>query len=136
MKRYAWLLLGALVVGVVGILAARTVRWSAPVAETPAPIQTTALAFVLGETGLEPAAVAVSKDHRVTLELRNDRRMPVTLVLQGYDDRFLAGPIAPGETWRGEFIADRPGEAFAWLADGAPVGKLAVTGSHLAEGHR
>jgi hypothetical protein len=136
MRRYAWLLLAALVLGGAGVLAARTVRWRAPEPgpEPPAPV--TALAFVLGEAGLEPAEAAVAKDHRVTLELRNERKLAVTIVLQGYDDRFLAGPIAPGATWRGEFVADRPGEAFAWLADGAPVGRLAVTGSHLTEGHR
>jgi hypothetical protein len=136
MRRYAWLLLAALVLGGGGVIAARTVRWRAPEPEREAPAPVVALTFALGEAGLEPVDAAVPKGHRVTLELHNGRSLPATIVLQGYDDRFLAGPIVPGGTWRGEFLADRPGEAFAWLADGVPVGRLAVTGSHLEEGHR
>lgn len=136
MRRYGWLLLAAVLVGVGGMLAVRMVRWSAPAPEGAAQVETTALVLVLGEAGLEPPAVVVPRGHRVTLEVRNDRSAPVTMDLQGYADRFRAGPIAPGGTWRGGFVADRPGEAFAWLVDGEVVGRLAVTGPHLVEGHR
>ena len=33
-------------------------------------------------------------------------------------------------------LADRPGDDFAWIVDGAAVGRLVVQGSHLVEGHR
>ena len=51
-------------------------------------------------------------------------------------NRPAAAPLAPGAGWTGEFLADRPGEDFAWLLDGEPAGRLTVTGSHLVEGHR
>jgi hypothetical protein len=60
----------------------------------------------------------------------------VGLALAGYEDRLAIPALSPGATWSGEFIADRPGEDFAWLLDGVPAGRLAVTGSHLVEGHR
>jgi hypothetical protein len=136
MKRYAWLVVAGLLASVGGLALVRVGRGPAPASEAAPRVETTALTLVLGESGLEPRFATVPKDHRVALEVRNDRVVAVTLALQGYEDRFLAGPIAPGQAWRGEFVADRPGEAFAWLADGEAVGRLLVTGSHLVEGHR
>lgn len=136
MKRYAWLLAVGVVLSLGALVVGRTVRFSAPAPEAATELETTALDLVLGADGLEPRTAAVPKDHRVMLSVRNDRPSPVTLTLQGYDDRLAAGPIAPGQTWRGEFIADRPGEAFAWVVDGVASGRLSVTGSHLVEGHR
>ena len=136
MKRYAWLLAIGVVLSLGALVVARTVRLPAPAREAAPEIETVELALALGDAGLAPMASAVPKDHRVALTVRNDRTIPVTLALQGYEDRFTAGPIAPGRTWRGEFLADRPGEAFAWLADGMAIGRLSVTGSHLVEGHR
>jgi len=60
----------------------------------------------------------------------------VGLSLHGYQDRLMIGWIDSDSTWRGEFIADRPGDGFAWMLEGEPVGKLAVAGSHLVDGHR
>jgi hypothetical protein len=54
----------------------------------------------------------------------------------GYEDRLGAVRVAPDSLWRGEFVADRPGQDFAWVLDGAPAGRLEVAGSHLVEGHR
>lgn len=136
MKRYAWLLVAGIVLSLGALVVGRTVRMPAPAPEAAPEIETAALDLVLGPDGLEPRAAAVPKDHRVQLAIRNDRAAAVTLALQGYEDRFTAGPIAPGATWRGEFVADRPGEEFAWVADGAALGRLSVTGSHLVEGHR
>jgi hypothetical protein len=58
------------------------------------------------------------------------------LTLAGYEDRLDIPALAPGAGWTGQFLADRPGEDFAWLLDGQPAGRLTVTGSHLVEGHR
>ena len=44
--------------------------------------------------------------------------------------------VAPGEIAHATFRADRPGGDFAWLVDGAPSGRFAVSGSHLEEGRR
>ena len=136
MRRYLLLLLAGLGAGLVGLVAMRFLpeRRSEPPAV--APVQVTELALVLLAERLEPESVVVPKDQRVRLEVRNDRAAATTLVLQGYEDRFRVGPVAPGGTWLGEFVADRPGEAFAWLVDGQPVGRLTVSGSHLVEGHR
>jgi hypothetical protein len=66
----------------------------------------------------------------------NGAAVPQRLRLSGYEDRVDSGDLAPGATWRGAFLADRPGEDFAWLVGGGPSGQLAVRGSHLVEGHR
>ena len=136
MKRYAWLLAIGVLASAGTLLVARTARREAPAPEAVAEVETVTLALALGEAGLEPPTATVPKDRRVALAVSNHRSQAVTLVLQGYEDRFRAGPIAPDETWRGEFVADRPGEAFAWVVDGTPLGRLSVTGSHLVEGHR
>ena len=136
MRRYVWLLALGLLASACGLLGARFLRLPAPVAEGVAPPDSTELLLVLERAGLAASATAVPLGHRVTLRVRNERAKPVTLVLQGYEDRFRAGPIEPDATWRGEFVADRPGEAFAWLVGGEVVGRLEVTGSHLVEGHR
>jgi hypothetical protein len=54
----------------------------------------------------------------------------------GYQDRFGAAHVAPDSVWRCEFVADLPGEDFAWMVDGTPAGRFEVKGSHLVEGHR
>ena len=136
MKRYAWLLIVGVLASAAGLLAVRQLRGAAPAAEaTPTP-ETSTLALVVGADRLEPELASVPKGHMVSLEVRNDRETPVTLLLQGYEDRLTVGPIAPGETWRGTFLADRPGEAFPWRVGDMAVGRLAVLGSHLVEGHR
>ncbi len=136
MKRYLWLLVVAVLASAAGLLAMRQLRQATPVAQATAEVPTAAMALVLGSQRLDPEFASVPKGHQVALEVRNDRAAAVTLVLQGYEDRFSAGPIAPGQTWRGMFVADRPGEAFPWLVDGVAVGRLTVSGSHLVEGHR
>jgi len=72
----------------------------------------------------------------VQLSLVNTGARAIAPTLAGYEDRFAPGTIAPGATWSGTFVSDRPGEAFAWLIDGEPCGRLSVSGSHLVEGHR
>ncbi len=136
MRRYVLLLLVGVLASAGGLLWMRQLRDVTTVAQSPAVAETTSLALVVSGLGLEPALASVPKDRLVVLEVRNQRPVPVTLALQGYEDRFVAGPIAPGASWRGAFVADRPGEAFPWNVGGVEVGRLTVTGSHLVEGHR
>lgn len=83
-----------------------------------------------------PAAVSVEKGRRVHVAVTNHGETPARLELPGYDDKIPAATVGAGETWTAEFIADRPGEDFAWVVNGAPASRFLVTGSHLIEGHR
>ena len=136
MKRYLALFGLALALGVVLMLAARSLHAPPPVVTRAPEIPSVDLELVLTKDGISPASSAVPKDHRVRLTIVNRRRDRVGLSLHGYQDRLMIGWIDPDSTWRGEFLADRPGEGFAWMLEGEPVGKLAVQGSHLVEGHR
>ena len=136
MKRYLGLLAAAFGVGLVLMLVARTLRVPAPVEVRAPEVPHVELALTLTKDGITPANATVPKDHRVRLTIVNRRRDRVGLSLHGYQDRLMIGWIDPDSTWRGEFLADRPGEGFAWMLEGEPVGKLAVEGSHLVDGHR
>ena len=136
MKRLLALMAIVLVAGaLVGLLA--RVWHPAPPAPAPqvaAPVAE--LLLTITRTRVAPELATIGKGHRVQLRVTNHDPHAVTLSLSGYDDRFHTGPIAPDSTWSGEFLADRPGEGFTWLVDGAPLGRLDITGSHLEEGHR
>jgi hypothetical protein len=95
-----------------------------------------ALALDACDTTVVPESAQVPKDHRVRLTVRNRGTTPARLVLSGYEDRLSIPQLPPGAAWSGEFLADRPGEDFAWMLAGQPAGRLTVTGSHLVEGHR
>lgn len=136
MKRYLMLFGSALVLGIALMLVARTVHMPAPSAPRVAEIPSVDLALTLTRQGLSPETSTVPKDHRVRLTIVNRRRDRVGLALHGYQDKLMIGWIDPDSTWRGEFLADRPGEGFAWELEGEPVGKLSVLGSHLVDGHR
>jgi hypothetical protein len=103
-------------------------------AAPPAPVVVLELAVEGGRVA--PAVTSVPKDARVRLRVSVRGARGVRLALAGYQDRLAIPELVPGSTWTGEFFADRPGEDFAWLIDGVPAGRLAVTGSHLIEGHR
>ena len=136
MKRYAMLFGSALVLGIVLMLVARNVHTQPPAAPKVVEIPTVDLMLTLTKAGITPENSSVPKDHRVRLTVVNHRRERVGVSLHGYQDRLMIGWIEPDSTWRGEFLADRPGEDFAWMLEGEPAGKLSVTGSHLVDGHR
>ena len=136
MKRYLMLFGSALVFGIALMLVARTVHMPAPPAPKVAEIPSVDLTLTLTKQGISPENSTVPKDHRVRLTIVNHRRDRVGLSLHGYQDRLMIGWIDPDSTWRGEFLADRPGDGFAWMLEGEPVGQLIVAGSHLVEGHR
>ena len=133
-----WLLVGTLALaGAVAVSALLRVP-TAPVdiGVGIAPAETVKVALDVREDAVHATRVAVDANQAVRLEATNHGLVPVRLRLSGYEDRVDIGPLAPGATWRGAFLADRPGEDFAWLVDGRPAGRLQVRGSHLEEGHR
>lgn len=136
MRRYVVLAIVTLALGTVLALAGRRPRQAAT--STPQPVARPAVALALSivDAGIEPAWSDVESGTRVRLTIENRRDRPVSVSLAGYEDRLGIGALAPGGRWSGQFVADRPGEAFAWVVDGVPAGRLAVTGSHLVEGHR
>ena len=138
MKRpYLWLL--GIVVGLALVLTAvgrapRQLPGAVPAASAPAPVVTVTLE-IRGDS-ISPAVVRVAKGDRVALVVLNAGPSGARLSLPGYEDRLEAIPLAPGAAWRGGFLADRPGDDFAWILNGRPAARLVVEGSHLVEGHR
>ena len=133
--RYLSLAIGVVLVAMALSMLGRPHRAEAPAATAaPAPVVVLTLAIEGGR--LAPAMTSVAKGSRVRLRVGVHGTREAKLTLAGYQDRLAIPPLAPGTTWTGEFIADRPGDDFAWLIDGVPAGRLAVTGSHLIEGHR
>ena len=136
MNRYVALLIGMVIAGA---LVTALVRAPRPAAETPldrVAVPTVALKLALENGVIAPVASAVPKDHRVVLHIVNRGARAARVTLTGYEDRVAAEAIVPGGSWSVEFLADRPGDDFAWLVDGEPAGRLSVQGSHLVEGHR
>jgi hypothetical protein len=101
-----------------------------------APAESVRVALDVREDAVFATLAGVDAQRAVKLEATNHGLVPVRLQLSGYEDRVDSGPLAPGATWRGAFLADRPGEDFAWLVDGRPAGRFEIRGSHLVEGHR
>ncbi|OGF14375.1 MAG: hypothetical protein A2W00_12800 [Candidatus Eisenbacteria bacterium RBG_16_71_46] len=136
MRRSYLALFAVIVLIAVGVtLAGRAPRDVPPPAKAQAAVPVVRLAIEVRAGAVLPPRAAVPKDHRVELEVRNGEARTVRLALAGYDDR-VSLSLAPGERWAGSFLADRPGDDFAWLLDGRAAGRLDVTGSHLEEGHR
>lgn len=134
-SRYMLLLAGIVVAAVmISLLGRMSVPPPAtPPAEPPAP--RVALELAVDGTRVIPALAQVEKDHAVSLVVVNTGPAVAEIALAGYEDR-VRGTIGPGERLELEFVADRPGEGFAWLVDGKQAGRLIVAGSHLVEGHR
>lgn len=135
MKRYLILLFIALAVAALLM----STRRSASVGRAPAAPVASAVELeveILPRAHVAPEAAEVPKDHRVRLVVVNHAGRTASLSLAGYQDRVAVLGLKADSTWRGEFLADRPGDDFAWMLDGEPVARLRVTGSHLVEGHR
>ena len=137
MKRpYVWLFAGILVLGValgaMSKLPRRDASRPAPV--VPVPKAEVSLLLDSGG-GLLPERSAVPKGSDVTFTVVNRGASARTIALSGYEEHVhLAVPA--GASGSVTFRADHPGDDFAWLVDGVPAGRLAVTGSHLVEGHQ
>ena len=136
MRRYALLFVALTLIGL-GLNAwFRRARLESPAPARAAEAAIDVALTITPESRIEPTEIAVAKDTRVRLTVTNRHRLAVSLALMGYQDRFAVAYLQPDSVWRGEFLADRPGDDFAWMLEGAPVGRLRVTGSHLVEGHR
>lgn len=135
MKRLLALALTAVLLASGVTLVARRPHAAAP-APVAAPLPDTSLTIVMGHDGLQPERASVPKDHRVSLTFSNHSGHAIVVSLSGYDPEPGIGRLEDGDTWCGTFTSDRPGDDFAWIVDGKPAGRLAVSGSHLAEGHR
>ncbi len=136
MRRYALLFLGILLLGIalVGFGHIRRAEPERPPATSLPGARDVALE--IGPRGMAPPSVTVPKGVRVRLNVVNRNPRPVRFALAGYQDRLGVLTLGSGESAQREFVADRPGEDFAWLVDGSPQGRFEVAGSHLVEGHR
>jgi hypothetical protein len=134
-RRYALLFLAALAAAVVAGVMARGARDTAPEARpiAAAPVSVTVEILARDVTA---STSSIAAGTRVALRVTNSTGVPARLRLAGYEDRVDSGPIDPGGVFAVTFVADRPGDRFAWLVDDDPRGRLDVTGSHLVEGHR
>jgi FtsP/CotA-like multicopper oxidase with cupredoxin domain len=133
----AWvaLLAAALALGVLFGLARRIPQPTSPLPTRLAPRPEQMLALTVTPGRVAPAECAVPVGTRVRLALLGAGRDTVQFALMGYEDH-VALALPPGATRTLEFDADRPGEDFAWLVNGAPAGRFRVTGSHLVKGHQ
>jgi hypothetical protein len=136
MRRYLVLLAVMLAAGALLVAVGRTRRDAARGLPAAARTPLARIALAVGDSGVVPARSSVPGGALVSLSLENRSAHPVVVALSGYQDRLRIGTLPPAGRWAGSFFADRPGDDFAWIVDGEPRGRLAVTGSHLIEGHR
>ena len=134
--RYLWVLVAALAGAVLVSVLLRMPRPVATSASAVAEAHGVDLGLTVFDSRIEATADSVEAGSAVTLSVTNHARTPQRVRLAGYEDRVDTGEILPGVTWRGAFVADRPGEQFAWIVNDQPVGRLDIQGSHLVEGHR
>jgi hypothetical protein len=133
-RTYFWLLVGILVLGAaLGLLSRLPHREEAPAATAPPPPRVEVALEIDAASRLAPEWSVVPLGADVTLHVRNRSAKARLLALAGYP---VSVGIPAGSDAAVEFRADRPGDDFAWLLDGTPAAKLAVSGSHLVEGHR
>lgn len=136
-RAYLWLL-GAVVALAIGLSAVAHApgRRAAGNSTYRAPAPTIAVVLTLRDGTVSPAVTQVEKGERVLFQVTNAGSTGASLALLGYEDRLPAITLAPGSDWKGELIAERPGDDFAWMVNGKPAGRFVVAGSHLVEGHR
>lgn len=138
MKRpYLWLALAVIAAAAVVTALGRAPadRRSEGVATAPVK-RTVEVALQTRDGSVSPGLVRVEIGTHVRLTVSNTGTHRAALTLPGYEDRVRVPELDPGKSWTGEFLADRPGDDFAWAVNGKPAGRLVVSGSHLVEGHR
>lgn len=136
-RSYLWLLGVVVALAIALSVAARAPeRRPSGSAVNPSPERIVAVTLELRDGTVSPGLTRVEMGERVALHVINAGSTQAALALLGYEDRMATITLAPGADWKGEVIADRPGDDFAWMVNGRPAGRFAVTGSHLVEGHR
>lgn len=133
----AWVALATLV-AIAAIAAGLAPRRPHEAANVPAPRATrpaATLMVTIRDGVITPDAVAAPVGAHVTVVAQNAESRALTLSLMGYEDQVKLA-LDAGTTGQVAFDADRPGEDFAWIVDGRPVGRVRIVGSHLVEGHR
>ena len=108
-RRYALLIAAVALAAVTVSVLARLPRAVAPRAHEQAAVLRADLALTLDDGRIAPESSAVPKGHLVRLRLTNHGAAAASVRLAGYEDRVTITGLAPGATWTGEFIADRPG---------------------------
>lgn len=134
-RRYLYLFAGIVAAALLLALAGRLPR---PRAEAPEPVAEApraTLELTIDGDRVLPVLTQVEKGHRVELAVANRGGNAAHLTLTGYEDR-VDLRVGAGERTSASFLADRPGDGFAWHVDGEPAGRFVVAGSHLVEGHR
>jgi len=136
-RAYLWLLfvVVALALALTAVTRAPGRRVVVP-SRASAPETAATMALEVRNGTITPAVTQARKGDRLALHVVNAGTKACTLALMGYEDRMPPMALAPGAAWDGILVADRPGEDFAWMIDGAPAGRFEVAGSHLVEGHR
>jgi hypothetical protein len=135
-RTYYRLALAVIAVGLALGILSRLPRRDAPKPQ-PAPAAVRVeVALTLDPDGVvEADRDGVPKGTLVVLHVVNRGSVARMLSLSGYEER-LHLPVAPAEIAHATFRADRPGGDFAWLVDGTPSRRFAVSGPHLDEGRR
>ncbi len=133
-RRYGILFVVMVGIALVAIAVSRLPRASRSVANAVEAAEPLALDVFQDRVVTTPAVIPVGS--RVELTVVNHTMATARVELAGYEDRVSHPGLGPDSTWTTAFVADRPGEQFAWIVNGEPRGRLDVTGSHLVEGHR
>lgn len=134
-RRYVGLFVAAVIAAGAANLIARRTRVAAPVV-APAAVAAWPMRLEVAMDTVAASTGAIDVGTTVALTVTNAGGATVRLRLSGYEDRVDTGPLAPGDSMRFTFLADRPGDRFAWLVGDEPRGRFDVRGSHLVEGHR
>ncbi len=132
-RPYLRLALAVLVVGVaLGLLSRLPRREPARLHPTPAAARIVVSVELGADGSVTTDPTSVPKGAFLMLRAVNLGTLPRTLSLSGYEER-LRLVVTPGEFAHAILRADRPGSDLAWLVNGTPTGRFAVTGSHLEE---
>ncbi len=136
--RRAWILLAVSVLAAGGVLIAmRRAPRPGPAPPPPAAARPFAhLTVRVVEGGLDPAWAEVPLGSQLVLTRASAAPGRHVLSLAGYEHALAPCTLLAGASRTDTLFLDLPGEDFAWLLDHQPVGRLAVAGSHLVEGHR
>lgn len=138
MSRMIWLALAVMVAATVVGISLRQQQPAVPAAPANAPVPVVhRAALELTAEGMTPYRIKAPKDSEVHLLIRcAPGAAEGLLALTGYQDRVGPVEVGPGLSREVVFVADRPGDDFAFVLGERVLGRLHVTGSHLEPGHQ